>query len=130
MSQQRNHHSSLITEEEAVIDTWVMAYSLVLARVGSFVAFLPVLGGKQVPRLVKLGTTVALACVWFGSADTTAVRELLGRSPNALWWGYGLAAGREAALGAVLGYAFALFLVPVRIAGELIAEEMGFSMAS
>lgn len=113
-----------------MINALVISYSLVLAHVGSFVTLLPVLGGSQVPRLVKIGMTFALAGLWFGSVDQSVTKEFLDKTPQALWCMYGLALGREVILGAVLGYAFSMFLVPVRIAGEFIAEEMGLSMAS
>jgi flagellar biosynthetic protein FliR len=41
---------------------------------------------------------------------------------------FALEIGREVALGAVLGYALGLFLVPFRIAGEFIGQEMGLTL--
>ena len=48
-----------------MIEVWVAAFSLVLARVGTFVAALPLFGGNDVPRLVKIGLAFGLASLWF-----------------------------------------------------------------
>jgi flagellar biosynthetic protein FliR len=110
-----------------VIEVLVIPVSLILARVAAFVGVLPILGGAQTPNLVKLGLTVALTVMWSftmlaGPAPSPAVPVA-----TAAWI---MALGREAALGALFGFLFSLFLLPARIAGEYLTQEMGLSFGS
>jgi flagellar biosynthetic protein FliR len=113
-----------------VIEVLVVSFSLILARVATFVALLPVLGGNNVPRLVKAGFALALTVLWFGSWQTLPGQMFLEQGPHLHWLYYLVALGRETILGAVLGFAFSLFLVPVRVAGEYIGQEMGLTLGS
>ncbi len=113
-----------------MIEVLVVSFSLILARVGTFVTLVPVLGGRNVPRLVKVGFTLALTVLWFSSGRTLPNPFFLESGIRLHWLGYAVALGREALLGAVLGFAFGLFLVPVRIAGEYIGQEMGLTLGS
>jgi flagellar biosynthetic protein FliR len=109
-------------------------FVLILARAGTFVALMPLFGGRHVPKLVKVGLALALAVMWFGSmmrdGDVQYSVVCLSSSAPSAWLAIGIALGREAALGAIFGYAFGLVLVPARVAGEYIGQEMGLSMAS
>jgi flagellar biosynthetic protein FliR len=106
----------------------VLYFSLVLARVGLFIAVLPLLGGASTPRLVKLGLAVALSVLWsVASLDQLSSLPTQSAVP---WLTWGLALGREAILGAVLGFAFSLFLLPARIAGEYLGQEIGLSFGN
>jgi len=113
-----------------VIELWIVAFSLILARVGTFVTILPLIGGQNVPRIVKAGLAFSLAVPLFLTYGTVPSAELVARFKDAGWLTYGLALGQEAILGAGLGYAFGLFLVPFRVAGEFIGQEMGLSTAN
>jgi flagellar biosynthetic protein FliR len=106
----------------------VLCFALVLARVGAFVGVLPLLGGGAVPRLVKVGLTVALTCSWFDTLFGKLAPEGLSASLQSSWPALGVAAGRELFLGALLGYAFGLFLLPARAAGEVLSQETGLSL--
>ena len=83
-----------------MIELWVLTFALILARVATFVALLPLFG--QVPRLVKLGLACALACLWFGSVDATPAREVLHSAPGVSWLAFGVALGRNRMLSDVL----------------------------
>ena len=113
-----------------MIELWVASFSLILARVGTFIAVLPLFGGQNVPRTVKAGLAICLAVPLFLTYGTVPSAALVARFQGAGWLTYGLALGQEAILGAGLGYAFSLFLVPFRIAGEFIGQEMGLSTAN
>lgn len=114
---------------DALLETWFVTFALILVRVSAFVATIPYLGGRFVPRLVKVGLALALSGFWFISAGASAANEAvaLNHSP---WLVLAMAVGREAIVGAVLGFAFGLFLVPFRIAGEYISQEMGLTLGS
>jgi flagellar biosynthetic protein FliR len=110
-----------------VIEAIVLPSSLILARVAAFVAILPILGGPQTPNLVKVGLTMALTVMWTFSM----LGEPTPYPPDSVvtvsWI---MALGREAALGALFGFFFSLFLLPATIAGEYLTQEMGLSFAS
>ena len=114
-----------------MIEVLAIYFSLVLARIGLFVAVMPVIGGTQTPRMVKVGLCMALAWMWSLTLLDQVNGETIQRQAVAVsWLGWGLALGREAALGAALGFLFSLLLVPARVAGEFIAQEMGLSFGN
>jgi flagellar biosynthesis protein FliR len=106
--------------------TW---FALVLARVGTGVAVMPLFGGRNTPRLVRLGLALVLAVFWFTALDAPPDAATLQRLRDS-WLGSGMAVAREMILGAVIGFAFNLFLIPARIAGEFLTQEMGLSLAA
>lgn len=110
-----------------LIEHWVLGFTLILVRVATCIAVLPLLGRRHVPATVKIGISVSLAMLWFvrfGVAATTLP------STTMPWFGFALVVGREMLFGASLGFAFSLFLVPVQIAGSYIAQEMGLTLAT
>jgi flagellar biosynthetic protein FliR len=113
----------------AVVETWFVTLALILARVSAFLAMSPVLGGRGVPKLVKIALSLALSSFWFARSGATQAQTvlMLNQSP---WLGLVLAVAREALIGGVLGYVFGLFLVPFRVAGEYISQEMGLTLGS
>src|SRR6185312_8761835 len=106
-----------------------MTFGLILARVSAFVATIPYLGGRFVPRTVKAGTALALTCFWFAEsgAGTLSVATALNDRP---WMAFALAIGCETLIGCALGYIFGLFLVPFRVAGEYLSQEMGLTLGT
>jgi flagellar biosynthetic protein FliR len=114
-----------------VIDELVAAFALTLARVGTFIYVLPVLGGANMPRTVKIGLSLALAMVFYTEASGTLARAGGAASLGLTSWiGLGLALGREMILGSVLGFAMGLFLLPAHVAAEFITQEAGLSFAN
>ena len=106
-------------------------FSLYLARVGTFVAVLPLWSRHNIPHLVKVGLSLALAAMWFGSGIRLPPASSWAQHASDIsWLAYGLALGKEAVLGALLGYAMGLFLLPATVAGEYLTQEMGFSFGS
>jgi flagellar biosynthetic protein FliR len=112
-----------------VIEPLVLAFALTLARVGTFVHLMPLLGGPNVPRTVKIGLSMALAMLFFdeGFLALADSRLIVG---SLTWLSLLLALAREALLGGILGFAMTLFLVPARLAGEFIAQESGLTYAN
>src|SRR5262249_8338277 len=115
----------------AVIEEGVAVFALTLARAATFVYVLPLLGGPNIPRTVKVGLAMALAVFFFGDASA-ALAQAGGSSPLgfATWIGFALAVGREMVLGSVLGLALGLFLLPAHAAAEFITQEAGMSFAN
>jgi flagellar biosynthesis protein FliR len=106
-----------------------VACILALLRISAFVAFMPLLSGPNVPNTVKVGLAVGLTALWCVKfAPETAVSVSLQGIDN--WLLLGWLAMRETLLGAAVGWLLGLILVPVRIAGAYIVQEMGLSIAS
>jgi flagellar biosynthesis protein FliR len=112
-----------------VIEAIIIPASLILARVAAFVAVLPILGGPQTPNMVKVGLTMALTVMWSFAmlGEPVPAPSPVDTVATVHWI---LALGREAALGAVFGFFFSLFLLPATIAGEYLTQEMGLSFAA
>ena len=113
------------------MDLLVAAFALTLARVATFIYVLPLLGGANMPRTVKIGLSLALTVLFFSEASGALA---LAGGATALgltsWLGLGLALGREMILGGVLGFALGLFLLPAHVAAEFITQEAGLSFAN
>lgn len=126
---------------------------LCFLRVSAFVAFLPPFGGQHIPSLVKGGAVLAFTVFWLpgamnprteavtqggethfrGAPDLrlpaevhTAVSD--SGSPRWLLWIW--LGAREVILGASLGWLLGMVLIPMRIAGSWLAEQIGLDIAS
>lgn len=101
---------------------------LILARVGAFVAVMPPFAART-PRTVRAAFAVALTAFYLTSAAPTWDAEFARRAADPNPIRYALALVRETLLGASMGFAFALFLLPARIAGEFITQQVGLNAA-
>lgn len=101
---------------------------LVLARVGTFAAIMPPFAART-PPTVRVGLTLALTAFYLTAAapgwDPAFAQVAVDVHPLR----YGLALIREALLGAAMGLAFALFLLPARIAGEFVTGQVGLNIS-
>jgi flagellar biosynthetic protein FliR len=98
---------------------------LLLARLGAFVAVMPLFSARA-PLLVRVGFVVALAAFYLG----TAPPQMLAQPAGALElesFRYGFALARETLIGAAMGFAFGLFLLPARVAGEFVTLQVGLN---
>ena len=113
-----------------MLEAFIISTTLVLFRCSAFVAFLPPVAGKAIPNTVKIGLAVALTCVFAPRfAGLTAVSLAATLTSDNAWLQLVWLAGREIILGAALAWIFGLCLVPARIAGAYIAQEMGLTIA-
>ncbi|SFI26220.1 flagellar biosynthetic protein FliR [Planctomicrobium piriforme] len=106
-----------------------VAAMLVFLRVAGFVVFLPPFAGANVPRTVKVGVVVALTGLW-GLKVIPGVALTLNPEVTGSWLLLGWLAVRETIFGASLAWMLGLVLVPIRIAGAYIVQEMGLTMAA
>jgi len=95
--------------------------ALVLARLGAALLVAPVFGDRVVPLRVRVGVTVVCGLSF---ALALPPGPVLG--PDAML----LALALELMSGLVIGVAFAMVLSTVLVSGEIIATELGFSMAT
>ncbi len=113
-----------------MIESAVLSFALILARTGAFVGVLPMLGTHATPRTVKVGLAVALTVLYFQMLGGSATPECLTTNGPVSWLALILVMMKEALLGAFLGYAMGLILLPIRIAGEYLGAEMGLAMGA
>lgn len=112
-----------------MITALAIALLLVFLRVGGFVAFLPPFSGANIPNTVKIGLVVALTALW-GAKIVPGVALSLNPAVTDNWMLLVWLGIRETLFGAALGWLLGLILVPMRIAGAYIVQEMGLTMAS
>jgi len=111
------------------IEALIISCMLVLFRVAAFVAFMPPMAGNGLPNTVKIGLAVAFTVVLAPlHAGQAAMNLQLAESDAGAWLQLAYLGIRETALGAGLAWLFGLCLVPARIGGAWIAQEMGLNM--
>lgn len=96
---------------------------LVCCRTGGLVVTAPVLGGAQVPPVIRTGVALGLAA---------AILPVVPFDPSAIpldLLGWTTAAARELLVGVAMGFAASLVLLGLQLAGEVIDVQMGFMMA-
>jgi flagellar biosynthesis protein FliR len=105
-----------------MLENTLLSFVLVLARVTAFIGFFPLFGRQQVPALVKAGLATALTTFWFGtlnpSHDASQMLPLI----------FVLSIIKEISIGFFLAMLLGFILVPARIAGSYIGQEIGISM--
>ena len=101
----------------------LMAFVLVLVRVASILAFLPFLGEGMVPRVVKALTAVVIALVLLPVSGL--------RAPLGAWQPlqFFLFVAAEGLFGALMGTCATLVFKALRMAGEMVGQQMGMALA-
>jgi len=98
---------------------YVPRFLLILLRSSVFLAFLPILGSKSLPARFRIGLAVAIALVLTPVVDFRA-----GENDTATL------VFREIVLGMALGLAVRFVFFGVEMAGQLISDTMGLSIAT
>jgi flagellar biosynthesis protein FliR len=109
--------------------TAVAVYAgLLLARIGAFVAVMPPFASRT-PRTVRAAFAIILTVFYLSAAAPGWDAEFARKAADAHPLRYALALVRETLLGASMGFAFALFLLPARLAGEFVTLQIGLNAA-
>lgn len=104
---------------------WVQAHALVLFRCLGVIAAMPVLGGRSVPKRLKVLLAVLLAML------LSPAIQAGGWSPAPLDWGpLAWRAIVETLFGLLLGFVAQLPIWAAQLAGQLIGFQMGFGIVS
>lgn len=105
------------------IERAAVAVGLVVTRVSSFILASPMLGRGTVPNLVKTGFCLALSAFWLPSyyIDTDADVSLVSAT-------FAFALTFECLVGLAAGYLARLIILPARIAGSYVGQELGFNL--
>ncbi|MBL8819054.1 MAG: flagellar biosynthetic protein FliR [Planctomyces sp.] len=112
-----------------MIEAQITAIVLILFRIAAFIAFMPPLNGQGMPNTVKVGLAAAITVLLAPTyMQQTALLLQSAETSEQLWTQLAYHAARETALGAGMAWLFGLCLVPVRVGGAWIAQEMGLTM--
>lgn len=106
----------------------VVYVGLVISRIGAFVGVMPLFGART-PRTVRVGLAVALAAFYLGTVAPGWDPALAKQATEINAVVYALAVARETLIGAAMGLAFGLFLLPAHVAGEFITHQIGLNVA-
>lgn len=113
----------------SITEALILASLLIFFRVAAFIAFLPPLNGQGIPATVKIGLAAAITYLLAARhAPLMAVSLDISSHDAGAWLELAYLCVRETALGVALAWLFSLCLVPVRIAGAWIAQEMGLTL--
>lgn len=101
----------------------IIAFMLVLCRMGGMLVSAPLFNMRSVPAQVKIGLAVATAIILFPlhSAHLVVPKDLIQ---------FSLLAIQESVIGLILGFVANLIFMGLQIAGEYISMQMGLSTAS
>ena len=101
----------------------VLAFVLLLVRVGAFSVSFPLLSEGFVPRFLKFGFCLTLTLVWLPQYVAGGLRFT-----EVTWTSLGIGIVYEACIGTALGLVLGLIMLPMKLAGIYVGEEMGFNM--
>ncbi len=100
-------------------------YALTLIRCSGLAVFAPFFGAEHFPVLARIGMAGFFALVMFpAAAETAALPPIL--NATAL----GLLALQEISIGLVIGFLASLIFLGIQLAGELVSQQIGFSLAN
>ena len=99
------------------------AFGLYLLRTSAMVLAAPIFGTGTNFAMHRIALILALSFLFY-----TASGQPLHSAPSP--FEFGAFAGREILIGVALGFVLQLVSLAVRVGGEMIGQEMGFSMAS
>jgi flagellar biosynthesis protein FliR len=102
----------------------VPAFLLIVCRMVGLVLTAPVLGGGQIPAVVRAGVALGLAAL------TAPIVQFDPAAIPAEIVPYAVAASREIIVGLAIGFAASLLFLGLQLAGEVIDVQMGFMMAN
>ena len=106
-----------------MIESLAMAFALTLARVGTFIHFLPLLGGANVPRTVRLAFALMLSLCLGPVAQPYLPPEPATVDGTAYY------VVREALIGLTIGGLLQVFLSAMSTAGEFVSLQTTLAFA-
>jgi flagellar biosynthetic protein FliR len=110
-----------------LLESWLLeqffSFTLVLARISGLVAITPILGVQELPRQLRAALAIVLSLLL-----TPLAARSLATLPHTLV-DYLLLAGSELLIGLVLGLGLAILFSGMYLAGQLISQLSGLSLA-
>lgn len=112
-----------------MIESLIIAAILILFRVVAFITFMPPLAGQALPNTVKIGLSAAITLLLVSNhAYDGALTVLEASQSQGYWLVLFLLAVKETAFGVGMAWLMSLTMVPLRIAGAWVAQEMGLTL--
>ena len=108
------------------IEQAIILFALVAARLVPIVQLVPHLGGKATPQIVKMGLAFALTLLVYPAVWLSGAVEHLPSSTIQI----ALLVGKEVLVGLTLGFVASLVFESVRMAGQIIDNARGQTMAT
>jgi flagellar biosynthetic protein FliR len=102
-----------------------LIFAMVLIRMSGLVVFAPFFGGENLPQRARIGLAVFLSFVVFKDAAAGLSGPL-----ELSWITLGMLAGKELLIGLAVGFASGLVFSGAQLAGELIGQQVGFTLAN
>ncbi len=103
---------------------WLVAFLFLLTRVSAFILTFPIFARKYVPHLIKTGICMGLTIAWLPEFTAQSANGISQMTGFAMLTG----AARELLIGGILGTILGLMMLPMRMAGIYIGQEMGFNL--
>ncbi len=113
-------------ESARIIEQSIALLVLVAARIVPFVQLAPFLGGSAMPQTVKVGLSLALCMVIYPAIWSSGVVGLMPSSNVIL----GTLIAKEVLIGVTLGFVTSLIFESMRVAGQVIDNARGQTMAT
>jgi len=101
----------------------IIAFMLILIRVGAIIISLPLFGSEDIPRIAKAGIIILLTILAYPCVEIPARLseiKLLGLLPSII---------SEIIIGAMIGFSAKIIFESVQLVGGLIGRQMGFGIA-
>lgn len=102
----------------------LITFLLVLTRIGSYLVSMPILSGRQIPKMMKLGLVLALSYLSF---LTIGVAEVLNASN---WLELILLCVQEAVIGLLFGMVSTIVFLGIQAAGDFVDLFAGLKMSN
>lgn len=100
----------------------VIIFLLIFVRISTIIALLPVFGSWSIPLQLKIGLSLLLAVILFGSVISTGIETAIAFSPSL----FILLIIKEVMVGLAIGFVSSMLFTAVQFAGLLVDTEMGF----
>lgn len=113
-------------ETDALIQQSIILLALVTARIVPIVQLAPFLGGKATPQTVKMGIAFAMTAIVYPTMWSTGTVALVPSSGLEI----AVLIMKELLIGVTLGFVTSLIFESVRIAGQVIDNARGQTMAT
>ena len=99
-------------------------FLLVMLRASGLFLMAPILSHRTIPTSAKIGLVILLSLILVSTLNTVNIPPVASLAELVTL------AGKELLVGLAIGFVFALLLIGVQVAGDLVSYQIGFTMAN
>lgn len=99
-------------------------FLLIFVRILGMVVITPVIGGRQIPVITRIGLSLIIASLVYSSGNVTDITY------NDSIIGYGILIAKEFFVGFIIGFVIYFIINIMYLAGHFTDQQIGFSMVS